>query len=224
MALLEELGISGYLEGLKANCITNVGGLRMFIEMGMSEKDCSEVGITAEARQTLLDWHVADKTAGAASDSAQAGSSSDDEEEEEKKRAAAAESRNKRKKGVTFSDAATDTMSPAAAAPAGAPAIDPSVVNELVSMGFSQNAARKAAAACNGVSEAVDWCFAHSQDADFDSPAESATGGGGSSDPSTALVLAPDHAAASGPELDYKLVALLDKLGDCFEIFHFPLV
>ncbi len=43
----------------------------MFIEMGMSEKDCSEVGITPEAKQILLQWHVADKSAAGDSDSAQ---------------------------------------------------------------------------------------------------------------------------------------------------------
>ena len=49
---------------------------------------------------------------------------------------------------------------------------DPAILTELLSMGFSINAATRSAIGVNnhGVQEAVEWCFKHMEDADFNDP------------------------------------------------------
>ena len=40
----------------------------------------------------------------------------------------------------------------------------------LMEMGFSDNASRRALAATGSLEAALEWCFAHSEDADFNDP------------------------------------------------------
>lgn len=62
-------------------------------------------------------------------------------------------------------------MSEGAVTPAAGVVADDTVVAQLVSMGFSENGARRAAlATANDVEAAVNWVFEHSEDANFNDP------------------------------------------------------
>ena len=90
---------------------------------------------------------------------------------------------------------AEDAVAPAAGAPAAAAAAAPAAATEpdegilaqLISMGFSENGSKRAAIAVKNVSgeAAMEWVFAHMEDADFNDPlpppgaSEPAAGGGG---------------------------------------------
>jgi ubiquitin carboxyl-terminal hydrolase 5/13 len=72
---------------------------------------------------------------------------------------------------------------PQAAAPAGAaapPQPDETIVAQLVSMGFPENGAKRAALAAGNASAeaAAEWVFQHMGDADFDAPLPAGDGGG----------------------------------------------
>ena len=84
---------------------------------------------------------------------------------------------------------AAPAAEPAAAAPAAAapPQPDEAIIVQLVSMGFSENGSKRAALAVNNSSadQAMEWVFAHMEDADFNDPLpppgeQPAAGGGGS--------------------------------------------
>eukprot|EP00172_Hildenbrandia_rubra_P000119 Plantae.Rhodophyta-Hildenbrandia_rubra.ctg10527.p1 GENE.Plantae.Rhodophyta-Hildenbrandia_rubra.ctg10527~~Plantae.Rhodophyta-Hildenbrandia_rubra.ctg10527.p1 ORF type:complete len:392 (-),score=73.26 Plantae.Rhodophyta-Hildenbrandia_rubra.ctg10527:2425-3429(-) len=53
-----------------------------------------------------------------------------------------------------------------------APEIDPSVIQQIVAMGFSENGAKRAIVTTGncGVESALQWVFSHSEDADFNDP------------------------------------------------------
>lgn len=61
------------------------------------------------------------------------------------------------------------------------PEADAAIVSQLSEMGFPVNGCKRAALATgnSGVQEAMEWCFAHSQDPDFDSPPEANAGATG---------------------------------------------
>merc|ERR1719274_141812 len=74
----------------------------------------------------------------------------------------------------------------AAPPPAAAPEPDEAIIAQLVSMGFSENGSKRAALAVNNsnADAAMEWVFAHMEDADFNDPlpppgAADAGGGGG---------------------------------------------
>jgi ubiquitin carboxyl-terminal hydrolase 5/13 len=64
---------------------------------------------------------------------------------------------------------------------ASAPVPDPDIVSQLVSMGFGENGCRRAALATNNSSAeaAMEWVFAHMEDANFNDPIEQPAPGGG---------------------------------------------
>ena len=84
-----------------------------------------------------------------------------------------------------------EALPEAAAAPvaaaAAAPVPDAEIVSAIMSMGFSENAAKRAAVGVNnsGADAAMEWVFAHNSDADFN-------------DPLPVAAAAPAAAAASG--------------------------
>jgi uncharacterized UBP type Zn finger protein len=71
--------------------------------------------------------------------------------------------------GQPAPEAETPPAKPAAMAEA-----DVSIVEAIEGMGFSENAAKRAALATGntGAAEAVEWCFAHNEDPDFNLPLE----------------------------------------------------
>ena len=88
--------------------------------------------------------------------------------------------------------AASSASAMAAAAPEPPPVvIDEACVAQLMSMGFNENGARRAAAATNSNSEAaLEWVFAHMEDADFNEPFPSPA-------PAPSPLVAAETAAAS---------------------------
>ena len=84
-----------------------------------------------------------------------------------------------------------DEAPPAASGGGGAPAAlepDAAIVGQLITMGFSENGCKRAAVATKnaGAEPAMEWVFAHMEDADFNEPLpppEAAGGGGGGAAP-----------------------------------------
>jgi len=74
-----------------------------------------------------------------------------------------------------------------------AKAVRQDIVDTLVDMGYSAHAATKAAMNNSQVESAVEWCMAHTEDADFNEPMEGS--------PQPIAVLSPVPSAADVPEL-----------------------
>lgn len=93
-----------------------------------------------------------------------------------------------------------DEPEPAAAGPP-APAPDEGIVGQLVSMGFSENGARRAAVAVsNSTAEAAtEWVFAHMGDSDFNDPLPPAG--------------APLATEAAPPAADPEAISMLGAMG-----------
>jgi len=92
-----------------------------------------------------------------------------------------------------------------APAPAASPQPDEAIVAQLVSMGFSENGARRAALAVSNSSPeaATEWVFAHMEDADFNDPlpppgSSGQAGGGG---------------GGGGPEASPEAIEMLSAMG-----------
>jgi ubiquitin carboxyl-terminal hydrolase 5/13 len=90
-----------------------------------------------------------------------------------------------------------DEPEPAAAAPA-APTPDEGIVGQLVSMGFSENGAKRAALAVSNsnAEAATEWVFAHMGDTDFNDP-----------------LPPPGHARAAPTAADPEAVSMLGAMG-----------
>lgn len=98
---------------------------------------------------------------------------------------------------------AADSAAPAAAAEVEP---DPTIVAQVMSMGFSENASKRAALAVRNASaeHAMEWVFAHMEDADFNDPPAVDTGAAAESTPS---VVGADGCA------DPESVAMLQSMG-----------
>ena len=75
--------------------------------------------------------------------------------------------------------------------------------SQVMSMGFSENGSRRAAIAVNNASaeHAVEWVFAHMEDADFNDP------------PSAAAATTTNGAAGSNAAADASSTAMLSAMG-----------